>query len=48
VKLRYHPSRKFTFKEIGDIIGYSESTARMEASKVNESIKTYVRAKVYR
>ena len=33
-KLRCHPSRKFTFKEIGNIIGYSESTAREEFKSI--------------
>ena len=47
VKLRSHPSHKFTFKEIGDIIGYSESTARMEFKNICKIIKSYVNAKTY-
>lgn len=44
-KLRFHKPHKFTFKEIGDIIGYSESTARMEFNNTREIIKSYVNAK---
>ncbi|MBW7991914.1 MAG: sigma-70 family RNA polymerase sigma factor [Planctomycetes bacterium] len=47
VKLRCHPLYKFTFKEIGDIIGYSESTARTEFKNIREIIKSYVNAKTY-
>ena len=42
-KLRCHSSHKFTFKEIGSIIGYSESTAREEFKSVCKIIKSYVK-----
>jgi RNA polymerase sigma factor (sigma-70 family) len=45
-KLRCNPSRKFTFKEIGNIIGYSESTAREEFKNIRKVIEAHVNAKL--
>jgi DNA-directed RNA polymerase specialized sigma24 family protein len=39
VKLKCHESYRFTFKELADIVGYSESTARMEYNKYIQIIR---------
>ncbi len=42
IKLRCHTSHKFTFKEIGDILGYSASTARMEFKSACDIIEASI------
>jgi len=42
VKLRLDPDYKFTFKKIGELIGYSESTAREEFKISCRIIASYV------
>jgi RNA polymerase sigma factor (sigma-70 family) len=42
IKLKVDPLHKFTFKEIGQIVGYSESSVRVEYKKIHIGIEKFV------
>jgi RNA polymerase sigma factor (sigma-70 family) len=46
IKLYTYPQHQFTFKEIANIVGYSESTARVEYHRYLAHIRTYVKQKM--
>lgn len=45
-RLRHHRAHRFTYREIGDIIGFSESTVRIEYKRIRSMIRLYVKKKL--